>query len=164
MQIRLTKLSDQHHAVELVRTDGSRETVELVTREALFHDFLHFAVEQAMGTQGGFWGALASGKTMADMNDRTGAAVSEFAKTLYAVEGVVGMMTGALKSEAPAPQAAATMRGYHAQLEQGELGWCTEAFITKVREQMRRLMGRWKATPFGQTMEIVWAEADQSGR
>ena len=164
MRIRLTKVSDLQHALELVRDDGSCETVELVTREALFHDFLHFAVEHAMGTQGGFWGALASGKTMADLNDRTGATISEFAKTLYEVERAVGMMTGSLKSEAPAARAAATMREYHAQLQQGEADWCTEAFVAEVREQMRRLMGQWKSTPFGQSMEIVWVEEDQSGR
>lgn len=38
MRILLTKISDQNHALGLVRADGSRETVELVTREALFHE------------------------------------------------------------------------------------------------------------------------------
>jgi hypothetical protein len=60
-----------------IRGDRRREETELVTREFLFHDFLHYAIESAVGT---------------------------------------------------------------------------------VRERMRRIRGRWKATPYGKTMEIIWAD------
>jgi hypothetical protein len=83
MRIVLTKTSDRRHGLELVRSDGSRESVELVTREALFHDLLHYVVESSLRMQGGFWGTLASGKTMADLNDRPGESVKENADTLY---------------------------------------------------------------------------------
>lgn len=162
MRILLTKLSDRLHALEIVRRDGSGETIELVTREALFHDFLHFAVESALPTQGGFWGALANGKTMADLNDRSGASMREYAATIYAVEGAVGMMTGIV--DLPQDQAIAKLRWYHETQGQTPPEWCTEAFVASVRECMRRLQGRWKATPFGGAMEMVWAEAgDDSG-
>src|SRR5262245_9416983 len=73
MRILLTKISDERHALEVVRADGDRERVELVSREFLFHDLLHYAVEWALETQDGFWGALARGRTVKDLNDRTGA-------------------------------------------------------------------------------------------
>ena len=38
--------------------------------EHLVHDLLHYAAEQEAGVQTGFWGTLASGRTLADMNDR----------------------------------------------------------------------------------------------
>ena len=34
--------------------------------------------------------------------------------------------------------------------------WLSGAFIDAVRERMRRLEGQWKATPFGETMELVF--------
>jgi hypothetical protein len=157
MRILLTKLSDERHALDIVRDDGSRERTELVTREALFHDLLHHAVESSMATQGGFWGTLASGKTMANLNDRTGESVKENAATLYAVEAVVGMMSGIVGL--PEDQAFAKLRWYH-EMQGVELpSWCTERFTLEVRERMRRLQGEWKATPYGGSMELVWEEA-----
>ena len=157
MRVLLTRISNQRHSVELVRADGSREKVELVTREALFHDFLHYAVESSLPTQGGFWGTLASGKTMADLNDRTGESVRENAEVLYAVEGIVGLMTGVV--EMPPDEAIAKLRWFSESQGQGLPAWCTESFVAEVCERMRRLQGQWRATPFGQSMEITWAEA-----
>jgi hypothetical protein len=154
MRILLTKISDQRHALEIVREDGSRETVELVTREALFHDMLHHAVESALPTQGGFWGALASGKTMLDPNDRTGESVKKNADTLYRVEGIVGVMSSVV--EMPLTQAFAKLRWFSESQEQELPAWCTESFVAEVSERMRRLQGQWKATPYGESMEIAW--------
>lgn len=160
MRILLTKISDRRHALELVRSDGSRDRVELVTREALFHDFLHYAVESSLPTQKGFWGTLASGKTMADLNDRTGASVRENAGTLYAVEGEVGLMSGVVNL--PEDQAFAKLRWYQETQGQEAPDWCTESFVAEVRERMRRLQGQWKATPYGESMEIPWVEDEST--
>jgi hypothetical protein len=160
MRILLTKLTNTHHALEIVRTDLSRERAELVTREFLFHDLLHYAVETSLGTQAGFWGALASGKTLADLNDRTGAPMEGLSAGLGMVEIVVGMMTGAVKrTEASGEEVLATLREYHAALGEELPAWCTEDLVSQVREHMRRLQGHWKATPYRSTMEIAWAES-----
>jgi hypothetical protein len=156
MRILLTKISDRRHALEVVRGDDSRERVELVTREFLFHDLLHYAVESALGTQGGFWGALANGKTLADLNDRSGVAMKDYSGTMYAIEQAVGMMTGAIKSGGPAERVLATFRGYFEALGQTTPEWCTAGFIADVCERMRRIQGHWKATPYRQTMELAW--------
>jgi hypothetical protein len=37
--------------------------------------------------------------------------------------------------------------------------WFTQAFVAAVRERMRRLTGRWKATPFGEAMELAFPAA-----
>ena len=156
MRIRLTKLSDSRHVLDVVHADGTRERVELVSRELLFHDLLHYAVECCLGTQDGFWGALARGKTLADLNDRTGAAMESLAGPVAAVEQTVGMMTGAVKSKAPAAEVVASLRSYHEALGQEPPGWCTESFVEAVRERMRQVLGRWKAVPYRGAMEIEW--------
>ena len=157
MRILLTKISDQRHALEIVRTDGSRETVELVTREALFHDLLHYAVESSLPTQAGFWGTLASGKTMDDLNDRTGESVKENVNTLYLVEGIVGVMSSV--THMPVDQAFAKLLWFSESQGQEPAEWCTESFVAEVSERMRRLQGQWKATAYGESMEIAWIEA-----
>ncbi|MGD8339775.1 MAG: hypothetical protein PVH89_03280 [Gammaproteobacteria bacterium] len=157
MRIVLTKISDQRHTVEIVRSDASRDTIELVTREALFHDLLHYAVESSLPTTRGFWGTLASGKTFADLNDRTGEATQENAETLYRVEGIVGAMTGVARL--PVDEGYEKLCWYCETQGQDLPDWVTQAFVAEVSELMRRLLGRWKATPFGESMEIAWAEA-----
>ena len=159
MRILLTKISDKQHALELVRSDSSRERVELVTREALFHDLLHYAVESTLPTQRGFWGTLARGKTMADLNDRTGEAVRENAEALYRVEGIVGAMTGV--ADMSVEDALARLQWYSETQNQEPPEWCTEEFVANVLELMRRHLGHWKATPFGETMEIPWDETER---
>jgi hypothetical protein len=156
MRILLTKVSDQRHALEIVRSDGSRETVELVTREALFHDLLHYAVESSLPTQRGFWGTLAGGRTMADLNDRTGVSVKENAETLYMAERIVGIMSSVMKM--PVDQAFAKLCWFSESQGQELPEWCTERFVAEVSEHMRRLQGQWKAIPYGESMEIVWTE------
>ena len=159
MRILLTKTSDRHHGLELIRSDGSCESARLVTREALFHDLLHFCVESALPTQAGFWGTLAGGKTLADLNDRSGESVRENAETLYRVEGIVGVMTGV--SELPLEQAMAKLRWFSESQGQALPDWCTETFVAEVGGRMRQLLGRWKATPYGESMEIVWPAGGQ---
>jgi hypothetical protein len=156
MRILLTKISDQRHALEIVRADGSRETVELVTREALFHDLLHYAVESSLPTQRGFWGTLASGKTMVDLNDRTGESVKENTDTLYLVEGIVGVMSSVV--EMPVDRAFAKLRWFSESQTQELPEWCTKSFVAEVSERVRRLQGQWKATSYNESMEIAWIE------
>jgi len=164
MRILLTKFSNTHHALEVVRADGSRDRTEGVSREFLFHDLLHYAVETSLGTQGGFWGALANGKTFDDLNDRSGKAMTMMggSANLALVERVVGMMTGALKeAESPGGDVLEALRRYHEALGEELPPWCTEEFAADVRERMRRLQGHWKATPYRSTMEIAWAEPEE---
>ena len=158
LRILLTKISDERHALEVVRAGGDRERVEFVSREFLFHDLLHYAVESELGTQGGFWGALASGRSLSDLNDPTGAAMQGLSGPIAGIEVIVGMMTGAVKSTAPTEEVIASLRGYLEALSEASPVWCTAAFVDGVRERMRQILGRWKAVPYRGTMEIEWPQ------
>jgi len=124
----------------------------------LFHDLLHYAVESTLSTQRGFWGTLASGKSMADLNGRSGESVKENADTLYVVEGIVGAMSSIVAM--PVDQGFAKLRWFSESQGQEPPEWCTESFVVNVSEHMRRLLGRWKATPYGESMRIAWSETD----
>jgi hypothetical protein len=38
--------------------------------------------------------------------------------------------------------------------------WLTEEFISRVRKRLRSVQGQWRATPFHQTMELVFPGGD----
>jgi hypothetical protein len=155
MEIRLTRLTDDRHRLEIVRADGSREDATLETRSYLLHDLLHLAVEAEARLETGFWGCLAAGKTLADMNDRSGRAMQEYSGDMATVEQAVGALTSAAKGVDAATVMAGLQRWLDAQ-EKAPPPWLDQAFIVRVQERMRGLMGHWRATRHGQTMTVSW--------
>jgi hypothetical protein len=150
--LRFTRISPDTHRFEYVRTDGSGEALELETRSFLLHDLLHFAVESEAGLRGSFYGLLAKVGGYAELSVNGGAALGgEIAIT----ERVVGMLTGALKTEPFDAEAfVAEARDYLALFDERPPRWLTPAFALTVQAHMRALEGRWRATPFGDTMEL----------
>jgi hypothetical protein len=160
MRIRLTKLSDRRHVLEVER-DGRCESVELETRSTLHHDLTHLAVEEAAGIEHGFFGSLARGKTLAELAGRSGASALEYDGPMLQVERAVAVLQRLARvDEDPA--------AFHARISdslaiQGESppSWFTVELVTAVRDRLRRLLGQWRATPYGATMELCWAGEEQ---
>jgi len=162
MQIALRKISDLRHRLEITRSDGSRDAVELVSRSFLIHDFLHYAVESRAGLKATLWGMLASGKSFKDVHEsfavvcpaeRDALLQSEAAIT----EAVVGALTGVVQERADAEAAIAGLTRLFEAQERALPAWLTAAFVDGVREHMRRLRGQWRAVPFGSDMAIEFA-------
>jgi hypothetical protein len=158
LTLRFTRISPTHHSFEYVRPDGTGEAIEMETRSFLFHDLLHYAVEMEAGLRGSFYGILAKVGGYEELSVSGGAALGgEVAIT----ERVVGVLTGTLKGEALDPRA---FLAAYAELSEayGERPprWLTADFVVRVAERMRQLQGRWKATPFGQVMELRFDARD----
>ena len=156
LRIRIHKLNDAQHRLEIVRSDGRREEVVCETRSYLRHDLLHYAVESSAALESGFWGLLASGTTLARMNDRTAPppVAGEQGEEIAAIEQIVGALH---RSEGPeAPELVAGLRRFAESLGGSLPRWVTAEFVVRVREAMRSLEGRWRATRYGDVMEISW--------
>jgi hypothetical protein len=155
MRIAFVKLSDTQHALELVRARGRRERVVCETRSYLLHDFMHLAVESEARLTSGFWGKLAAGTTLAEMNDRTRSSGPDSAE-LVAIEQLVGALHGATKRRAPG-ELVARLRLNPESLAVPLPDWLTEELVVRVQARLRRLTGQWKATPYGGSLEVEWA-------
>ena len=155
MRILFEKLSDERHRLVIERAPGAREALECETRSCLVHDLLHYAVESEARLATGFWGYLAAGKTLADMNDRTGAAMTDAAPDMAAIEQLVGALHGSTKG-IPAGELVAGIQRFAASLGATMPDWLTERFVVAVQDRMRRLQGHWRATPFGGVMDLPW--------
>jgi hypothetical protein len=155
MVLRFTRISPDEHRFEYRLPNGEGEAIELETRSTLYHDLLHYAVETEAGLRGSFYGLLAKVGGYAELVVGGGAALGgEVAIT----EALVGALTDALKAEAPDPAAVIeSFRGYIGLFDWRMPPWLTDAFVLAVAERMRRLEGRWRATPFGETMELSFA-------
>jgi len=156
LSLRLTRLSPTHHRFEYRRPDGTGEAIEMETRSLLFHDLLHYAVESEAGLRGSFFGILGRIGGYEELSVAGGAALGgEIAIT----ERVVSALTGAMQQEtldddAFVAQATELLDVYDERAPR----WFTPAFVVAVRERMRRLIGRWTATPFGQPMELMFPD------
>lgn len=158
MKISFTKTSNTHHEMRVERADGSVEQMSCETRSYLDHDLIHLAVEAEAGLEDGFWGSLASGMLLGDLNDREGKRLTEHeSKALGFAETLVGVMTGVSKS-ADAEVAVVRARDYLQQLSVEVPEYLTPQFAHAVGERLRRLRGHWRATRFGEAMEIEWPD------
>ena len=155
MRIRFHKVSSERHRLEIIRDDGAREEVDCETRSYLQHDLLHYAVEAEAGLPTGVWGNLAQGRTLSDLNDRTGRVTHPQTPDLLVIEQIVGVLSGATKGRTP-EQLVTGIQSYAAALGAPLPAWLTTPFVAAVQERMRQLMGRWKATAFGGAMELRW--------
>jgi hypothetical protein len=152
LTLRFTRISPTHHRFEYRREDGSGEAVEMETRSLLLHDLVHYAVESEADLRGSFYGILDKIGGYEELTVAGGAALGgEVAIT----ERVVGALMGALlEDDLDAEAFTAQVTGYLQLYDERSPSWFTPSFVTAVRERLRQLHGRWKATGFGQTMEL----------
>lgn len=156
MRIRFRRLSETRHVLTIVRDGDAPQSIELETRSTLLHDLLHYAVEAEARHDGGFWGALARGETLADLNAREASVgVAAAASALAEVELIVGALHGLTHGHA-AHEVFSGLTRYAASREVPLPEWVTSQFVAGVAERLRRLRGKWNATPFGETMELPW--------
>lgn len=153
MLIRLTRLTNERHRLELVRDDGSREARELETRSALLHDLVHYAVETEAGLEASFYGLLASGKSYESLT----AEPSADPETMQ-TEAVVGRIQGMAKNDSwadidPEALAQSLIAGFRS-LGHEPPAWLSGDLIVRIRERFRRVQGQWRATPFHQTLAL----------
>jgi hypothetical protein len=145
MLLRWRKIDDQRHGFAVVR-DGVPMEATLETRSFLVHDFAHFAVEKEAGLRGGFYGALARGATFATLRDDIALPpeherwraerLAALFQTLWRSEGTDGFAAGC--------------SWYRDAVD------VDDAFVDGAVRRMRALMGHWRATPYGGTMELRW--------
>jgi hypothetical protein len=154
MIVRFTRVSAQQHLFAYRRDDGGGEQRLLETRSLLYHDLLHYAVESEGALTHGFYGQLAGGRTLDALT--IGGGVAADGLEAQAVELVVGALTGAFKTAQSDAEIAVGVRGYCTEIGHDAPEWVTPAFIAGVRARLRALEGRWRATPFGETMELGW--------
>ena len=155
MRIVFRKISDERHELTIVRADGRRESLLCETRSVLMHDFIHYAVESAAQIETGFWGLLAHGRTLAEMNDRAGLPSADEAAEMATVERFVGALSGAVK-EVPAAALIAGIRRYAVAMDTEVPRWLTEAVVVEAQERLRHLVGAWHATHAGAAVELDW--------
>lgn len=143
--VRFTRLNPTHHRFEAIRADGTREVREFESKSLLLHDLVHFAVESEGELRGGFYGALSQGANYDAPREGNEA---------MAIESVVGPLQGALKGDVDPQAFVARHRAAQQSMGTGSPDWMTPELIARVLERLRQLQGQWRATPFGETMEL----------
>lgn len=148
LKIAFTRLDSKRHRVAIIRADGSAEHRDLETRSFLQHDLIHFAVEKEAGVRTGFFGGLAAGASVTEAVPLEGERL--------VIEQVVGAFTGTHKQpSAQEPKAFAdALSAFIVTVGGVPPAWLSEAYVIAVRERLRRLEGQWRATAFGEDMNL----------
>ena len=149
MRILMTRSSPDRHRFAIVRRDGSAESVDLETRSMLVHDLVHYAVEIEVPFQQGFYGLLAKGKRLSDLNDQT--QPWPVGTEIAAAEGLVGPLQTMLKGEFDPIVARSKFEMFSDNPPPVEL-------LTRIGHRFRAVHGKYTSTKFGETLELDWPE------
>src|SRR5262249_11723610 len=115
---------------------------------------LHYAVESEARLENGLWGLLANGTTLAQLREPAHG-MGEQGADLAAIEQIVGALHDGAKGRSTAALAPG-LRRFAQSLGASIPDWLDEALIDAVRERMRQLLGVWRATPYGGSMDLEW--------
>lgn len=141
MEITFTKISDDRHALGVTRDDGSTERLELDSRSFLRHDLAHLAAELELGLRGGFWGHVAAGASL------HGEGLD--GPEIHIAETLAGPLQTLMRVEAGPDE-------IRHVLERVVPDRATDVDAARIHERIRRLVGHWKATPYGSDMVVAW--------
>ena len=141
MEIRITKISDEAHAVQVNRRDASSEQIELNSRSFLRHDFAHFAVEHEIPLRAGYWGSVANGAALGGEIE---------SPEIWLAESLAGPVQTLIRKDSPVAR-------YLEVLERVVPDRATSDLAERIYNCGRRLTGHWRATPYGEFMIIHWA-------
>src|SRR5688572_15422780 len=153
MLIRLTRLTNERHRLELVRDNGTSEARELETRSTLLHDLVHYAVETEAGLKASFYGRLARGETYDELTAAP-PADPEAMQTELVVVRVQSVAKNDTWSDVDAERFVESIASGFRALGDEPPVWLTGELIVRVHERLRRVQGQWRATPFHQTLAL----------
>ena len=147
--LRWTRVSATHHRFE-IRCGATISSRELETRSCLWHDLVHFAVETEARLTNSFYGSLLRGVPYEALTTGPLPDAGEIAVT----ERVVGALQGAWKQGLDPERFLAVFGAYQQSLGEVVPAWLTVEVLARVKERLRALEGAWRATRFGDTLEL----------
>ena len=141
MRIVFRRVSNTRHSVEVVRSDGSRDLVELDSKDFLRHDLAHLALEIEAPLAHGVWGSVARGGRLDGfgLNGRD----------VRLAERVAGRLQTIVRTEGSSRDVLAALRAADPEL-------ATDERASRIHARARALTGHWKATRFGEEMVVEW--------
>lgn len=143
MRIAITKVSKDQHVVRVTRRNGTSESASMDSRSFLRHDLAHFAVEAEIPIPLGYWGLVAEGAALTGEGMR--------GRDIALAESLAGPIQTLMRQEADPEQ-------YLEILSRLQPTLATFDLAARIHSRARKLIGHWKATPYGGTMEVDWEE------
>jgi hypothetical protein len=158
LQVRLTRRTDGTVVLTCVRADGS-STWQRHDKHGeffSFHDLRHFAVEETLGIQRGFFGLIAEGWDIADTEGKgpRGAVPAD----AVLAEHMVGLLDRERVGGAP-PLTAAEVNAHLAEIAAGGRAaqrTLSDAELDAVRQRSDALHTAWAHTAPGSTLELTF--------
>ncbi len=156
LTIGFTRISPTHHRFDYRRPDGSAESRNFETRSTLRHDLIHFAYETEAGLTDSFYGLIAKG---ACFDDLAGKGADAFAPGIEIglTERIVGPLSEVVHGNTDPRAFLAGLKVFLMAQDEVMPPWLTINLVTWVTDRYRRLYGQWHATPFGDTMSLIFA-------
>lgn len=104
-----------------------------------------------------FWGLVAQGRTFLELAGKAETETPNEESEVAMTEMVVGAFTGAEKEGVDPEVFVNRFKEWCEAVGREFPTWLTADLVVRVIEYLRKLRGKWNATPFGETMEVTWS-------
>ena len=144
MQIAINKKTHYLCQYTVTRDDRSVEDFTLETKTYFLHDICHFVVERNLQYAAGFWGMLARGMAIHELNGKTNLQTAE----LRFIEQIVGPVQSVYSGHLP-----------EQLFEQfvAHLDFIVPAkFLTDCLSEISSIIATWEGLPLGGQLELDW--------
>lgn len=178
MLLRLTRLDERRYETVITRSDGVTYHVKGVGHMAAIpHDLAHFAIEQALQIEQGFWGSVADGAVFGSLThvsgrrkphatERSRQVLKANKDILTETEILVGLFNQALEEGlgAESPELRERLRRYIWTPPGHQPRQFTDAEVAAVCAGWREMLELWRHLAVGGSVELHWPEPDDSRR
>jgi hypothetical protein len=147
------KQGGDRHTTRIERDDGT-STWSYTTPFFVEHDLLHFAVETTLGLRAAFWGLMNQGWEISSFEERQPGSPKavQLPEEAYRAECLVGMIhVDWLEGPFPWPEFQRLVKESY-----GGEDILSEDQLKAIRSLYGELLTRWRSTPAGGTLEVVF--------
>lgn len=144
MEIAITKKTHYLCQYTVTRHDRSVEDFTLDTKTYLLHDICHFVVERSLNYAAGFWGMLAKGAAISELNGKTNPQTA----ALRFIEQIVGPVQSVYSGH---------ISEHLFEQFVAHLDFIVPAnFLRDCLSDLNSIMTAWEALPLGRQLTLDW--------
>lgn len=165
MDIIITKGTDRDW-IHITRSDGTEDKSTFPKKGMIPHDFVHFVVEKEFGFSDGFWGYVAKGNSISDIQEivkNAGHASSKRAKIpdehiveLLQAERLVECFEADQWSSGTDSDTFRDVVNAACASSHVPVPTIDDRSIEKIRVQLSEFTAKWTTIPIGDMVQITW--------
>lgn len=155
MKIGFIRINPDQHTLTVKYKDGNIIEQTLETKSFFTHDLVHFALEETAGLKNSFWGQLAQQHKQERINPMSRDNFKPETEIEF-TEVLTGPLMGLTRNPESVEHVHIMIQELFASYGVETPSYISSEFLNTFLKRFNQINGTWKATPFGESLELEW--------